>query len=505
MNMLKKIDLWLNNHTMYRVVLYGLVGLALLSILFGFLNLLPFSGWQLLNLLLLCAVSSWFAHRLLDKIFHPASSLESGHITGLIFFFILAPVAKPIDILVTLFVVFFGAASKYLLAIDKKHLFNPVAIALVVMGLFAYGNAIWWVGSSALLPFVSLLGLAVLRKLRRLDLFLSFALAALIVIAWYNRLSLNILETIWQVLGSWPLVFMGSIMLTEPLTGPVRRKFYWFYGAVVGLLFGSRFQFGPLHSTPELALVIGNLLAYFVSKPIKLELSLKGKRKIGQDLYEFDFIPRGKFKFLAGQYMEWTLKNKSTDERGNRRYFTIASAPSEEVLSLAIKVAHPSSSFKQQLMDLKEGDKISASQLSGDFVLPKNQRQPLVFIAGGIGITPFRSMIKHLVNLQEKRDIKLFYICSQKEEFAYQELFKQAESIGLQTIYVLSKKAQIPDNWTGEIGYLDERMLRKYLEPAANYQFYLSGPNLMVESYVKLLQKMNIKKKKIITDYFPGF
>lgn len=503
--MLKKIDLWLNNHTMYRVVLYGLLGLALLSILFGFLNLLPFSGWQLLALLSLCAISSWLAHRVLEKIFHPASSLESGHITGLIFFFILAPIVKPIDALIALAVVFFGAASKYLIAIDKKHLFNPVAIALVVMGLFGYGNAIWWVGSSLLLPFVLLLGLAVLRKLRRFDLFFSFALTALLVVAWNNRQSLTVLETIWQVLSSWPLVFMGTIMLTEPLTGPVRRKFYWFYGAVVGLFFGSRFQFGPLHSTPELALIIGNLLAYFVSKPIKLELELKAKRKIGQDLYEFDFIPRGKFKFLAGQYLEWTLKTKTTDERGNRRYFTIASAPSEEVLSLAIKVAHPSSSFKQQLMDLKEGEKISASQLSGDFVLPKNRQQALVFIAGGIGITPFRSMIKHLYDLQEKRNIKLFYICSQKDEFAYQELFKQAESIGLQTIYVLSKNAQIPDNWIGEIGYLDEKMLRKYLEPNFNYNFYLSGPNLMVESYVKLLQKIGIKKKKIITDYFPGF
>ncbi len=504
--MLKKIDSWLNNHTMYRVVLYGLVGLALLSILFAFLNLLPFSGWQLLSLLLLCAVSSWLAHRFLEKIFHPASGLESGHITGLIFFFILAPISKPIDVPITLAVVFFGAASKYLLAIEKKHLFNPVAIALVVMGLFGYGNAIWWVGSSLLLPFVSLLGLAVLRKLRRFDLFIAFTMASLLMVVWNNRqTSLTILETIWQVLGSWPLVFMGSIMLTEPLTGPVRRRFYWFYGVVVGLFFSSRFQLGPIHSTPELALIIGNLLAYFLTKPVKLELSLQAKRKIGQDLYEFDFIPRGKFQFLAGQYLEWTLKNKVADERGNRRFFTIASAPSEKVLSLAIKVAHPSSSFKQQLMALKEGEKISASQLSGDFVLPKDRQQALVFIAGGIGITPFRSMIKHLIDLQEKREIKLFYICTQKEEFAYQELFRQAENIGLQTIYVLSKKAQIPKDWTGEIGYLNEEMLKKYLGSANNYAFYLSGPNSMVESYAKLLQKMGVKKKKIITDYFPGF
>lgn len=504
--MIKKIDLWLNNHTMYRVVLYGLLALAGISIILSFFNLLPFKSWQFLSLFSISIVSSYLAHRLLEKIFHPASSLESGHITGLIFFFILAPIAKPIDVLVTIAVVFFGAASKYLLAIDKKHLFNPVAVALVVMGLFGFGNAIWWVGSNLLLPFVLLLGLAILRKLRRFDLFFAFTFTSLVTVIWHNRqTSLTELETIWQVLSSWPLIFMGTIMLTEPLTGPAKHRFYWFYGTMVGFLFSSRFELGPIHSTPELALVIGNLMAYFVNKPIKLELSLKKKRKIGQDLYEFDFIPRGKFKFLAGQYLEWTLKTKVNDERGNRRYFTIASAPSEQVLSLAIKIAHPSSSFKQQLMDMREGDKISASQLSGDFVLPKNKQKPLVFIAGGIGITPFRSMIKHLLDLEEKREIKLFYICSHKEEFAYQELFKQAEKVGLQTIYVLSKKSQNSSNWSGETGYLNEKMLRKYLQPDLNYDFYLSGPNIMVESYVKLLQKIGVKKKKIITDYFPGF
>lgn len=505
MSVLKAIDRQLNNYTMYRVVLYGLFALAGVALVIAGMGKLPFTTWQLTLLLALCLTTSFVAHQLVGRLFRSVSNLESGTISSLIFFFILAPVRDLHDVAVSVGTIFFAVFSKYLLAVDKKHIFNPVAIGLVVAGLFGYGNAIWWVGSSVLLPFVLLLALAVVRKLRRFDVFSAFIITSLVTVSWLNRNSMSWLETVFQVIGSWPLVFFAGIMLTEPLTGPVSKRLYGYYGALVGVLFASRFQFGPLHSTPELALVLGNLLVYLLTKQVKLELKLKGRRSIGQDIYAFDFVPRGSFAFRPGQYLEWTLPQQGSDQRGNRRYFTIASSPTESVVSLAVKVAHPSSSFKQQLMAMQKGKKIIASQLSGDFVLPKDTRQSLVWIAGGIGITPFRSQAKYLLDSKQKRDITLFYICSEENEFAYRELWKEVEAIGIKTVLVLTNRVLARNNWLGEFGYLDEALLRRYLPTLHDRRYYLSGPNVMVEAYQDLLRGLRVPKRRIITDYFPGF
>src|SRR5690606_33578640 len=156
---------------------------------------------------------------------------------------------------------------------------------------------------------------------------------------------------------------------------------------------------------------------YIVSPKYKLLLTLKEKVQLAPSIYEFIFSKNIAFTFTPGQYLEWTLPEKSADGRGNRRYFTIASSPTEEDVRLGVKMAaERSSKFKTTLVDMKEGDSLVAGQLSGDFVLPKDKNKKLVFIAGGIGVTPFRSMIQYLLTNREKRDIVLFYACSNAEE-----------------------------------------------------------------------------------------
>jgi glycine betaine catabolism B len=279
------------------------------------------------------------------------------------------------------------------------------------------------------------------------------------------------------------------------------------YGIIVGILFSTPFHIGSFYLTPELSLILGNIFAFTVSGRTRVKLALAKRTALSSDIYEFDFIPDEKFVFIPGQYMEWTMYHKNSDVRGSRRFFTIASSPTEEKIKLAIRLAKDrSSSFKTALMNLKEGEGVFASHVMGEFVLPIDKDKNIVLVAGGIGITPFRSMIKHLHNLREKRNITLFYVSNNPESFVYMDVFNEAsESVGLKTVRVLSGAKDIPADWNGETGFITPDMLKKYVSEFTNSLCYISGPSAMVQSYKKMLIKEGVNSGNIHTDYFPGY
>ena len=247
-------------------------------------------------------------------------------------------------------------------------------------------------------------------------------------------------------------------MLTEPLTTPPTNGLRNLYGALVGVLFPPAFHLGSFYTTPEIALLIGNVFSYLVSPKSRLVLHLKHKRQISPHAYDFIFAPNRKVAFAPGQYMEWTLGHEEPDSRGNRRYFTMASAPTEPDLRLGVRFNDPSSTYKQAMLELDRGDEIIAGQLSGDFTLPKNPNQPLVFIAGGIGITPYRSMIKYLLDTHQRRPITLFYGAPTVHDFVYQDVFDQAErELGIRTIYIAEKTEDMSPGWVGLTGLITAR------------------------------------------------
>lgn len=495
---MKLIDSLLNKITMYRVVLYGLVTLAGISILFGLLELLPFSGLQFLILLTLVLGSSYIFHKIFSLIFRSTTNNESFLISAFILYFLLSPISQRGDYIITLLASLLVVASKYVFAINKKHIFNPVAISVFILGFLGFGNTIWWIGSTNLLPFVLIIGLLIVRKLRVFHLFLSFLFFSIATI------SLNKVSPL-EVITSWPIIFMGTVMLTEPLTKPNTRFNSIIYGGIVGIFFGSQFSFGPLFSSPELSLLIGNIFSFLVNPKFKLFLKLKSKIQLAPNIFEFQFNRPINFKFIPGQYLEWTLPHKNIDSRGNRRFFTISSSPTESELKLGIKMNENSSSFKKTLLELKNFN-IIATNLSGEFILPNDKTEKLVFIAGGIGITPFRSIIKYLTDIKEKRNIVLFYVCSKRYEFVYKDIFANAQkAIDLKVIYIITHKEEAPSNWSGEIGYLNNEMIAKYAPDWKSRRFYLSGPNSMVESYSHLLKQLGVARNKIVKDYFPGF
>jgi ferredoxin-NADP reductase/Na+-translocating ferredoxin:NAD+ oxidoreductase RnfD subunit len=502
------IDTFLNSITMYRLVLYGLLILAGISLLFGFTGLLPFSGLSMTVTLVLVLLTCLVTNAVFARIFKAVTNTESYLITALILFFILPPALNLTDALVAIAAGGIAMASKYLLALHKKHIFNPAAIGVFILGLFGFAAAIWWVGSLILLPFVIVLGLLIVRKIRRFHLVWAFLVPAVITICLFNlRNGLSVQESLLQMFSSWPLIFFATVMLTEPLTTPPRKKRYMVYGGLVGILFGLQFEAGPLFASPEFALVTGNIFSYLLSPKRKLFMNLKEKRLLVPSIYEFVFSGSVPFAYHPGQYLEWTVPPGRIDSRGNRRYFTIASSPTEPEVKLGVKIMPDHlSMFKKHLVTMKPGDTIVGAQLAGDFVLPEDTKQKLVFVAGGIGVTPFRSMIKDMLDKKEKRDIIFFYACSTPQEFVYQDIFDTAaKDLGVRVIYLITKAENAPQGWKGETGRLTDELIKKYVPDLNERRLYLSGPNAMVEGYKVLLIKLGVKRNSIVTDYFPGF
>ena len=512
--MLSRIDKFLNSITMYRLVVYTLIILAVYAIGLAFFGVIHHGGmayiYSLVTLIVVCYVSNY----LFAKLFGAPVNVESWLITALILFFLMFPAATIGDAVTAAFAGFIAMASKYFITINKRHIFNPVAIGALAVGATAFfkgtmptveqffdsGNVVWWVGTPTMLPLVLILGLLVIRKIRKFAMFFAFVLGTVLSTAVLS-IGLGdpdfIREMLLQNLLSWPLVFFGAFMLTEPITMPPHHRVQIIFGFAVGLLFVARYHLGPLYSTPELALVIGNIFAFAVSMKRRLMLVLKERKLISKDTYEFSFASDAPFHFHPGQYLEWTLPEKHADNRGNRRYFTVASSPTEKEVKLGVKFYQPSSAFKTELLNMPEGHIIAAGQLGGDFVLPHNPKKKLVFIAGGIGVTPFRSMIKYLIDKKERREATLIYSVKSEDEIAYRDIFEQAErEIGLKIVYLVGN-------------FLTEETIKKEILDYANnpkeYLFYLSGPNAMVENYKKLLLKIGVRRSHIKTDYFPGF
>ena len=479
---------------MYRLVLYGLTALAALAVILGFVGVLAYgAAGMLISLWLLIAVC-WGTNKLFAQVLGAPRNIESEYITAFILFFLLAPVASPSDAGWIVAAGVIAMASKYIFAIKKRHIFNPAAVAAVTVGLLGSTVSIWWVGTPVMLPFVAIFGLLVVRKIRRFDLFWSFVLSSVVATIVYDLyIGVAVQSALLQTFLSWPLVFFATIMLTEPLTTPPAQRMRIAYGVLTGILFAVPFHLGILYASPALALVLGNIFSYLVSPKQRIVLRFVSKQKLSANVYEFAFAPNAQLTFAPGQYMEWTLPHRKSDTRGNRRYFTIASAPGDEHIKLGVRISPEPSSFKKALMHLERDAVLSAASLAGEFTLPADASQKLVFIAGGVGITPFASMLRDLIARAHKRDIVLIYAASTEEDFAYRDVLDAAKAaVGLKVVYV--PKVLISDE-----------LIKKEVPDYKTRMFYLSGPNAMVRTYRTLLLTLGVHRLKIKTDYFPGF
>ncbi|MCX6787678.1 MAG: hypothetical protein NT108_00765 [Candidatus Kaiserbacteria bacterium] len=500
------IDAFLNKITMYRLTLYYLIMLVMVATLFGLFGVLPYNPANLVFSTLLILATCWITNIAFAKNFGATPNVESVYITGLILALILTP-AAPDNYASIGFLIFASAwamASKYIFALGRKHLFNPAAFGVALLAIVIGHPATWWVGGNLpLLPFVFFGGLLIVRKLRRTDLILASSAAAILTIVLTTNGD-TYLTPIAQTLQHSPIFFLVFVMLTEPLTMPPTRTLRILYGVIVGFLFAPNIHLGSFYFTPELALLAGNIFVYIVSPKGRILLTLLKKKEIAEGTYEFVFAPNRTFPFRPGQYLEWTLGHSPNDDRGNRRYFTIASSPTEDTVRLGVKFYEPESTFKRALKEMPLHETMSVSNLAGDFVLPKDAQKKLVFIAGGIGVTPFRSMVQYLIDTKDSRAVTLLYSNKTASEIAYQDVFaRAAQEIGMKTVYALTNEP-VPVQGT-YTGFIDGAMIAREIPDHKERIFYISGPHGMVTAFEKILREMGVSRFRIKTDYFPGF
>ena len=264
--MLKFIDNLLNRITMYRLVLYYLLVLLALAEGLSLSGLLPYGALALpLTTAALVAVC-WAANKLFARTWGVPANSESVYITALILALIITPSASAGDVWFLLWAGIWAMASKYILAINKQHIFNPVAFAVALTALTVNQTASWWVGSAPMLPFVLTGALLIVRKTRRWDSVLAFAGAALFATVALTLAGRNDLFRALEALAVFsPLVFFAGVIVTEPLTAPPTRRLQIVYGLLVGVFFTPQVHFGSLYFTPELSILIGNVVFFIIS------------------------------------------------------------------------------------------------------------------------------------------------------------------------------------------------------------------------------------------------
>lgn len=221
-----------------------------------------------------------------------------------------------------------------------------------------------------------------------------------------------------------------------------------------------------------------------------MKLTLIGKNEIATGIFSFVFKANIKLKWKAGQYLIYSLEHKNKDLRGKMRFFTVSSSPFQNYPTITTKILKTSSSFKKALNNLKIGEEILAKGPDGDFVIG-NLNKNYIFIAGGIGITPFISIIRQLNFEINKINVTLLYFGKTNNLSFKDELSTIADNHKEFKIkYFIGKR-------------IDKKALKKFVNAAS--VFYVSGPNPMVEAIVKLLIELKVNKKNIKEDYFSGY
>jgi len=213
----------------------------------------------------------------------------------------------------------------------------------------------------------------------------------------------------------------------------------------------------------------------------------------------FWFKPEKPVDFIAGQFIELYLPHVQVDDRGIKRWFTVSSSPTDDMLSITTKFSEPSSSFKDALRALEPGTVVDMDPPMGDFVLPQDPTIPLVFVAGGMGVTPYHSIFKWLHDTEETRQIKFIYAVKTEDDIIFQETFDDA---GIHATIVVTEPS---DAWGGERGHLTADHILKLTEPDERTLIYLAGPEPMIEDLQKGLVAEKFPRNRIVTDFFPNY
>lgn len=249
-----------------------------------------------------------------------------------------------------------------------------------------------------------------------------------------------------------------------------------------------------------------NMLRYNYS----MQLQLIEKKQITPDTITFLFRPDMPLSWIPGQFLRYRIPLASPDERGENRFFSIASAPYEGHVNLTTKfMPEKGSAFKSQLQKLEIGQSIEGFGPSGKFIIDDPRRQ-YVFIAGGIGITPFRAILMDLDHNGSPLNVNLLYANRTKDALfkdEFEALAKKHKEFKIN--YIVSDEPvndeMISDNVRILPGKIDQTIIQNLVPDFQLAMFYISGPEPMVLSFEQMISAMGVPMENIKRDYFPGY
>lgn len=224
-----------------------------------------------------------------------------------------------------------------------------------------------------------------------------------------------------------------------------------------------------------------------------MKIRFIGATQLANAIYRFDFEPPVPLRYLAGQFVELHIPH-SSDDRGDRRWLSLSSSPTEKVISFTTKIPPKPSSFKRVLRALQPKQEVSISEPMGDFVLPRISDIPLIFVAAGVGISPIRSISKFIIDSADSRKLAVLYVAKDKTQHCYLEEVRQAGAHVTLTTDTLNTKTVV------RFCALQQKMIG--FTPA---RIYLSGPEKMVDQQREALIQAAFDPRHIITDAFTGY
>ncbi|MBO0861560.1 MAG: FAD-dependent oxidoreductase [Chloracidobacterium sp.] len=233
---------------------------------------------------------------------------------------------------------------------------------------------------------------------------------------------------------------------------------------------------------------------------------LKSRQEIAEGTMAFHFEKPPGFAFKAGQALAWTLIDPpETDDEGGMRNFSIASAPGEPELMIATRMRD--SAFKRVLKTMPLGTEVRIVGPFGSLTLHQNGARPAVFLAGGIGITPFRSMLWQATEQKLPHRLWLFYSNRRPEDAAFLEELQELEEENPNYNFIGTMTEMAGSNrvWRGETGFINQEMLTKSIGDLAAPIYYVAGPPAMVAVMQEMLIGAGVDNDNVRAEEFAGY
>lgn len=493
-------DRLLGRWTMYRVVLGALVLLLVAAAATGALGLTPYPPLAIGVAAVVSVAATLGATWLAALPFRVRPHVESSLITALLVVCLFFPVLDVRSLGAVAIAGAVAGASKTVIAFRGRHVLNPVAAGAVAVTLTGVSGATWWIATPTLLPLIVLGGALVLRRSGAWDA----ALAVLVVTipgAVLQQLAAgsSAAGAAWTAVASYPFLFFAAFMVSEPLTQAPRRWQRILVGVLIGVVALVPFRLGPLAPAPELALLVGNVVAFAFGPRARIRLTVR-RRRVEGGVVLLELAPERPLRRRPGQYVELALPHRAQDGRGARRVFSAASSPLAPDVVIATRLAEPGSTFKRRLAGLAPGDRIAGAALGGDFLPPADDR-PQLWLAGGIGITPFAAFADDLARRGAQADVVLVHAVRRSGDLLLVPAFVAAGVRGL-VVGPSTIEPLLPPGWRRIADDLASLDLAAAVPDAASRWTGASGSPGFVRSARRLARRAGVRRVR--TDRFLG-